>query len=92
MKTYNRCPSVKFTGAKGTFKFMGARRKRMALTKEINRAIVPPSVAYSDMLMMEVFLDMLMDDAIAYPSKLIPYTQEMMDEEDELLARVTLDP
>jgi antitoxin PrlF len=46
----------------------------------------------SEDLLMAAFLDMLMDDAIAHPSKLIPYTQEMMDEEDELLARVTLDP
>lgn len=46
----------------------------------------------SEDLMMSAFLDMLMDDAMARPSKLIPYTQEMIDEEDELLARVTLDP
>jgi antitoxin PrlF len=46
----------------------------------------------SEDLLMAAFLDMLMDDAVAHPSKLIPYTQEMMDEEDELLASVTLDP
>lgn len=46
----------------------------------------------SEDLLMAAFLDMLMDDAVTHPSKLIPYTQEMVDEEDELLASVTLDP
>jgi hypothetical protein len=35
-------------------------------------------------LLMAAFLDMLMDDAVAHPSKLIPYTREMMKEEDDL--------
>jgi hypothetical protein len=39
--------------------------------------------AFEDLLM-AAFLDMLMEDTMACPSKLIPYTQEMMDEEDDL--------
>ncbi|KOP23263.1 hypothetical protein AMR41_27205 [Hapalosiphon sp. MRB220] len=42
-------------------------------------------------LMLSLFLDFLMKDAIKNPSKLIPYTQEMSDEMDNLLADVELD-
>ncbi|GJD15182.1 hypothetical protein RIVM261_001380 [Rivularia sp. IAM M-261] len=44
-----------------------------------------------DSLMMSLFLDFLMKDAIQNPSKLVPYTQEMSDYMDELLADVTID-
>ncbi len=42
-------------------------------------------------LMMSLFLDTLLKDAIANPSSLIPYTKEMSDEIDELLADVSVD-
>ncbi|KYC36269.1 hypothetical protein WA1_41830 [Scytonema hofmannii PCC 7110] len=44
----------------------------------------------SDALMMSLFLDFLMKDAMKNPSKLVPYTKEMSDEIDELLADVLL--
>lgn len=42
-------------------------------------------------LMMSLFLDFLMKDAMKNPDKLVPYTQEMSAELDELLADVVLD-
>ncbi|MCP6760678.1 MAG: hypothetical protein NHB32_18470 [Fischerella sp. CENA71] len=45
----------------------------------------------TESLMLSLFLDFLMKDAIKNPSKLIPYTQEMSDEMDDLLADVELD-
>ncbi len=41
--------------------------------------------------MMSLFLDFLMKDAVNNPSKLVPYTKEMSDEMDDLLADVILD-
>ncbi len=41
-------------------------------------------------LMMSLFLDFLMKDAMKNPSKLVPYTKEMSNEMDELLADVLL--
>lgn len=45
----------------------------------------------TESLMLSLFLDFLMKDAIKNPSKLILYTQEMSDEMDNLLADVELD-
>ncbi len=42
-------------------------------------------------LMMSLFLDFLMKDAIQNPSNLVPYTQEMSDKIDDLLSDVTVD-
>ncbi|MDZ8138365.1 MAG: hypothetical protein RM049_24175 [Nostoc sp. DedQUE04] len=42
-------------------------------------------------IMMSLFLDFLMKDAMQNPSKLVPYTQEMSDEMDDLLADVVID-
>jgi antitoxin PrlF len=42
-------------------------------------------------LMMSLFLDFLMKDVIKNPDKLIPYTEEMSDEVDELLKDVNLE-
>ncbi|MEH2422572.1 MAG: hypothetical protein V7K48_17135 [Nostoc sp.] len=42
-------------------------------------------------IMMSLFLDFLMKDAMQSPSKLVPYTQEMSDEMDDLLADVVID-
>jgi antitoxin PrlF len=42
-------------------------------------------------IMMSLFLDFLMKDAVQNPSKLVPYTQEMSDEMDDLLADVVID-
>ncbi|MEH2390244.1 MAG: hypothetical protein V7K21_00745 [Nostoc sp.] len=42
-------------------------------------------------IMMSLFLDFLMKDAMQNPSDLIPYTQEMSDEMDDLLADVVID-
>jgi antitoxin PrlF len=42
-------------------------------------------------LMMSLFLDFLMKDAMKNPDKLVPYTQEMSAELDEILADVVLD-
>jgi antitoxin PrlF len=42
-------------------------------------------------LMMSIFLDTLMKEAMIDPSSLVPYTQEMSDEMDELLKDVTLE-
>ena len=42
-------------------------------------------------IMMSLFLDFLMKDAIQNPSSLIPYTQEMSNEMDDLLADVVID-
>lgn len=41
-------------------------------------------------IMMSLFLDFLMKDAMQNPSKLVPYTQEMSDEIDDLLADVVI--
>ena len=42
-------------------------------------------------LMMSLFLNFLMRDAIKNPDKLVPYTQEMSTEMDELLSDVVID-
>ncbi len=42
-------------------------------------------------LMMKLFLDSLLKFAIAKPDSLTPYTKQMADEMDELLAGVVLD-
>ncbi|MEH2348092.1 MAG: hypothetical protein V7K55_08830 [Nostoc sp.] len=42
-------------------------------------------------IMMSLFLDFLMKDAMQNPSKLVPYTQKMSDEMDDLLADVVID-
>lgn len=42
-------------------------------------------------LVMKLFLDTLMKFAIERPDSLTPYTQQMADEMDELLAGVTVD-
>jgi antitoxin PrlF len=42
-------------------------------------------------IMMSLFLDFLMKDAMNNPSNLVPYTQEMSDEIDDLLGDVVLD-
>lgn len=42
-------------------------------------------------LMLKLFLDTLMKFAINKPDSLTPYTQQMADEMDELLAGVTVD-
>ena len=41
-------------------------------------------------LMMSLFLDFLMKDAMKNPSTLVPYTKEMSDEMDDLLADVVV--
>jgi antitoxin PrlF len=42
-------------------------------------------------LMLKLFLDTLMRFALETPNLLMPYTQQMADEMDELLAGVTVD-
>jgi antitoxin PrlF len=42
-------------------------------------------------LMLKLFLDTLMRFALETPNLLTPYTQQMADEMDELLAGVTVD-
>lgn len=42
-------------------------------------------------LMMSLFLDFLMKDAIQNPFRLVPYTQAMSDRIHDLLADVTID-
>lgn len=42
-------------------------------------------------IMMSLFLDFLMKDAMQNPSQLVPYTQEMSEEMDDLLADVVID-
>ena len=42
-------------------------------------------------LMMSLFLDFLMKDVIKNPEKLVPYTEQMSDEVDDLLADVSLE-
>ncbi|MEH2056274.1 MAG: hypothetical protein V7K97_08955 [Nostoc sp.] len=42
-------------------------------------------------IIISLFLDSLMKDAVQNPSKLVPYTQEMNDEMDDLLADVVID-
>ena len=42
-------------------------------------------------IMLSLFLDSIMNDAIKNPSKLVPYTKEMSDEMDDLLADVVVD-
>jgi antitoxin PrlF len=49
----------------------------------------PPPQDEED-LMMSLFLDFLMKDVITNPEKLIPYTEEMSKEIDDLLADVNL--
>jgi antitoxin PrlF len=41
--------------------------------------------------MLKLFLDTLMRFALENPNSLTPYTQQMADEMDELLAGVTVD-
>lgn len=38
--------------------------------------------------MMSLFLDFLMKDVVTNPEKLVPYTQEMSEEIDNLLANL----
>lgn len=45
----------------------------------------------TESLIMSLFLDSLIKDAMKNPSRLVPYTQEMSTEVDELLADVVLD-
>lgn len=45
----------------------------------------------TESLIMSLFLDTLIKDAMKNPSRLVPYTQEMSAEVDELLADVVLD-
>ena len=45
----------------------------------------------TESLMMSLFLDTLMKEAMKDPSSLVPYTEEMSEEVDELLKDVTLD-
>ncbi|MEH2389289.1 MAG: hypothetical protein V7K14_26690 [Nostoc sp.] len=42
-------------------------------------------------IIISLFLDFLMKDAMHNSSELIPYTQEMSDEMDDLLADVIID-
>ncbi|MEH1907207.1 MAG: hypothetical protein V7L05_30210 [Nostoc sp.] len=42
-------------------------------------------------IIISLFLDFLIKDAMQNPSKLVPYTQEMSDETDDLLADVVID-
>lgn len=56
--------------------------------------LAPDDVSKDDeteSLMMSLFLDTLMKEAMKNPSSLVPYTQEMSDEVNELLKDVTLD-
>ncbi|MEH2208406.1 MAG: hypothetical protein V7K53_30755 [Nostoc sp.] len=41
--------------------------------------------------MIGLFLNFLMKDAMQKPSRLVPYTQEMSDEMDDLLTDVVID-
>jgi antitoxin PrlF len=45
----------------------------------------------SDDLMMSLFLDLVTKDALTNPEHLEAYTEEMADEDDELLAGVVID-
>ncbi|PMB40923.1 hypothetical protein CEN41_18400 [Fischerella thermalis CCMEE 5330] len=45
----------------------------------------------TESLMLSLFLDFLMKDAMKNPEKLVSYTKEMSDEMDDLLADVELD-
>jgi antitoxin PrlF len=45
----------------------------------------------SDDLMLSLFLDLLTKDALTNPEHLEAYTEEMADEDDELLAGVIID-
>ena len=45
----------------------------------------------TESIMMSLFLDFLMKDAIKNPEQLVAYTKEMSDEMDELLCDVVLD-
>jgi antitoxin PrlF len=48
-------------------------------------------VSESDNLMLSLFLDLITKDALTNPENLEAYTQEMSDEDDELLAGVAID-
>ena len=52
---------------------------------------VKQSAEENDDVMMSLFLDFLMKSAIEQPDSLIPYTQEMSNEANELLLGVELD-
>ncbi|MBW4631823.1 MAG: hypothetical protein KME30_07925 [Iphinoe sp. HA4291-MV1] len=45
----------------------------------------------TESIMMSLFLDFLMKDAMKNPDQLVTYTKEMSDEMDELLSDVVLD-
>ena len=45
----------------------------------------------AESLIISIFLDTLIKDAMKNPSQLVPYTEEMSVEVDELLADVVLD-
>ena len=42
-------------------------------------------------MMMSLFLDFLMKDVIKFPEKLVPYTEQMSTEIDQLLTDVNLE-
>jgi antitoxin PrlF len=44
----------------------------------------------NDSLMMSLFLEFIMNDAIQNPSKMVHYTQEISDKIDDLLADVVI--
>ena len=52
---------------------------------------VEQSLEEDEDVMMSLFLNFLMKSAIEQPDSLIPYTQEMSDEANELLSGVELD-
>lgn len=68
----------------------------------VMQVIAPDTVIFSrtksedeskdeDELMLSLYLDFLMKQALANPDELEEYTQQMADEDDDLIAGVTLD-
>lgn len=52
----------------------------------------PLETEEEESLMMSLFLDFLTKDIVKNPEKLVPYTEEMSADIDELLADVKLEP
>ncbi len=74
--------------------FKDAKGRVEVVAENVLLVILEPQevqVEEENSLMLKLFLDFLMEDALKNPQSLEVYTQEMSDEEDELLVGVVLD-
>lgn len=65
--------------------------ERLETTENASNSALLKVKQEKDELMLSLFLDFLMEKALHNPQELESYTQEMADEDDELMAGVVLD-